>query len=149
LDKSSDNEKKNDKLIRCLKDAFNKKMNTLVDNELCEAGIKKKEFGFQIGESGQVVSSILSPSTYRTITLFEGLRYMVVMRKPLFDLIPLSYYMTQDEIDDQELMEDLFLSGEMGLDEDQAVLFLLYERMDERAKKEFLAIGKSLTGFRD
>ena len=90
--------------LNALKKEFYDKCYRLIEEGVENKAFKMKDVAACLGISSQVASKLVNPNNPRTLTAFELLRLTLLLRKPLAKIIDPRLYLTEDELDDQCLV---------------------------------------------
>lgn len=81
----------------------------LIETEKASDGstLRMNELADALGISNSSASQRIRSTDPVPFTLFEGIRLMVFFRKPIFDIIPVKYCLTEKELSDKDLLMEI------------------------------------------
>lgn len=95
-----------------------------------------------LGISSQVASKLVNPTNPRILTAFELFRMSVLIRRPVIEIIPMDYYLTEEELKDAGLCSTLS-AAEADTSEDR-FLIESYHQLPENCRQSILMLLRTM-----
>jgi hypothetical protein len=95
------------KQLAALKGIFLERCFDIVEKGVEDGDFRMKDVADCLGISSQVASKLANPTSPRVLTAFELFRMSILIRRPVTDIIPINYYLTGNELKDEDLCRAL------------------------------------------
>lgn len=132
----------NHKQFAALREMFIQKCFEIIERGVEGGDFRMKDVAGCLGISSQVASKLVNPTNPRILTAFELFRMSVLIRRPVIEIIPMDYYLTEEELKDAGLCSTLS-AAEADTSEDR-FLIESYHQLPENCRQSILMLLRTM-----
>lgn len=133
--------------LAALRGLFLQKCFDIVEEGVEGGDFRMKDVAECLGISSQVASKLVNPTNPRILTAFELFRMSTLIRRPIFEIIPMDLYLTAEELKDKDLCDAL----SAAVTDTSEISFLVeaYRKLPENCRESILMLIKTMKDMAD